>query len=43
LRTFAVLTTKPNELVATLYDRMPVILHSAETTVGSVNNLIPPA
>jgi putative SOS response-associated peptidase YedK len=26
LRTFAILTTRPNELVATLHDRMPVIL-----------------
>jgi putative SOS response-associated peptidase YedK len=26
LRTFAILTTKPNELVASLHDRMPVIL-----------------
>jgi putative SOS response-associated peptidase YedK len=34
LRTFTVLTTKHNELVARLHDRMPVILTTRNTTAG---------
>ncbi len=30
LRTFTILTTKPNELVAPIHDRMPVILAPAD-------------
>lgn len=30
LETFTILTTEPNELVATLHNRMPVIIHSAD-------------
>jgi putative SOS response-associated peptidase YedK len=47
LRTFTILTTQPNELVAPLHDRMPVILgrESYERWLGSEAdpaNLIPP-
>ncbi len=31
-RTFAVLTCPPNEMIATIHDRMPVILHPEDYT-----------
>jgi putative SOS response-associated peptidase YedK len=37
VRTFTILTTKPNEVVAPLHDRMPVILEAPEGRVGLIN------
>ncbi|EHK52794.1 hypothetical protein MAXJ12_33479 [Mesorhizobium alhagi CCNWXJ12-2] len=30
IKTFAVLTCEPNEMMATIHDRMPVVLHSSD-------------
>jgi len=51
-RTFTILTTTPNELIATLHDRMPVILEPRDwdlwldptlTDVGELHGLLRPA
>jgi len=51
-RTFTILTTTPNELIATLHDRMPVILDPRDwdlwldptlTDVGELHGLLRPA
>lgn len=31
-RTFAVLTCPPNEMIATIHDRMPLVLHPEDYT-----------
>ena len=43
IETFAILTTAANDLVATLHDRMPVILHPTAFNLWLSHNMHDPA
>jgi putative SOS response-associated peptidase YedK len=42
IRTFTILTTPPNEVVASLHDRMPLILTPHDTMIGWIQTATRP-